>query len=207
VREEFTRYIRINSVMTRRAAGASTLSMSRLAGNRNQQRLIRRLRENGNGRKCIGRHDDTRTLPYRIVHHVPRVPGGRDRKVSFFPIILPRQRNPAQYSMDGCSIFREELALRYPAHGHALWEPDPGGLYEAVEVGDVGFIRNGYFHRLFNALRPPVVPSDSDASHGLKYPPKLQPRNPNHIRKDRDNHQDFCSPNVRKQLQEIYSLG
>ena len=40
--------------------------------------------------------------------------------------------------MDGCNIFREELAIRYPTHGHALWEPDPGGLYEAVEVGDVG---------------------------------------------------------------------
>jgi hypothetical protein len=104
--------------------------------------------------------------------------------------------------MDGCSIFREQLAIRYPTHGHALWEPDPGGLYNAVEVGDVGFIRNGYFHRLFNALqtRDPPSESDLDSSHGPKYPPKLQPRNPDHIRKGIDNHQDFYSKNVIKQF-------
>jgi hypothetical protein len=49
-------------------------------------------------------------------------------------------------------IFRDELGSRYPAYGHALWEPDPGELYNSVEVGDVGFIREGRFHRLFNAL-------------------------------------------------------
>jgi hypothetical protein len=51
-------------------------------------------------------------------------------------------------------IFREELAIRYPAYGHALWNPSPGGRYNAVEIGDVGFIREGYFHRLFNVLLP-----------------------------------------------------
>ncbi|KAH9977321.1 hypothetical protein BGW80DRAFT_846441 [Lactifluus volemus] len=51
-------------------------------------------------------------------------------------------------------IFRDELGLKHPAYGHALWEPDPGGLYNSVEVGDVGFIRGGRFHRLFNALLP-----------------------------------------------------
>ena len=101
--------------------------------------------------------------------------------------------------MDGCNIFREELAIRYPAHGHALWEPDPGGLYEAVEVGDVGFIRKGYFYRLFNALLPRDTPSDSDSFHGPRYPPQLKPKNLRHIRKTRDNHQDFYSKNVTKQ--------
>ena len=108
--------------------------------------------------------------------------------------------------MDGCSIYREEIAIRYPDNGHALWEPNPGGLYEAVEVGDVGFIHRGYFYRLFNALRPPDAPANSDASDGPTYPPKLKPRNPNHIRKDRDNHQDFCSRNVQKQVQENFAV-
>lgn len=49
--------------------------------------------------------------------------------------------------------FREELAKAYPAFGHALWEPDPGE-YPSVEVGDVGFVREGQFHRLFNVLLP-----------------------------------------------------
>ena len=109
--------------------------------------------------------------------------------------------------MDGCRIFREELAIRYPKHGHALWEPDPDGLYETVGVGDVGFIHGGYFYRLFNALSPPDAPSSADASDGPKYPPKLQPKNPHHIRRGTDNHQDFCSHNVTKQLQEIYASG
>lgn len=51
-------------------------------------------------------------------------------------------------------IFRQELAIAYPTYGNALWEPDPGGQYNAVEVGDVGFIRRGYFQRLFNVLLP-----------------------------------------------------
>lgn len=96
--------------------------------------------------------------------------------------------------MDGCSIFREELAIRYPDHGHALWEPDPRLLYEAVAVGDVGFIDKGYFHRLFNALCPPP---DSGSSNGPKYPPRLQPRNPR-LRKSRDSHQAFFSEKVTK---------
>ena len=97
--------------------------------------------------------------------------------------------------MDGCTIFREELFIRYPDHGHALWEPDPQDLYEAVAVGDVGFIRRGYFHRLFNALCPP--PDSDSPDGGLKYPPQLNPRNPR-LRKSRDSHQAFFSEKVTK---------
>lgn len=56
-------------------------------------------------------------------------------------------------------IFREELANGCPAYGYALWEPDPGEQYDAVEVGDVGFIRTGRFQRLFNVLYPKDHPS------------------------------------------------
>ncbi len=56
-------------------------------------------------------------------------------------------------------IFRWELAMSYPMYGTALWDPSPGPLYEAVEVGDVGYIRGGRFHRLFNALLPKGHPS------------------------------------------------
>ena len=51
-------------------------------------------------------------------------------------------------------IFREQLAIKYPAYGVALWEPSPGKLYSPVEIGDVGYVRGGKFHRLFNALLP-----------------------------------------------------
>jgi hypothetical protein len=59
-------------------------------------------------------------------------------------------------------IYREELAIKHPAYGHALWEPSPGGRYTSVEIGDVGFIRQGYFHRLFNILLPEDHPSHQD---------------------------------------------
>jgi hypothetical protein len=58
------------------------------------------------------------------------------------------------------NIFREELATKYSTYGHALWEPSPGGPYNAAEIGDVGFIREGGFHRLFNILL-----SGDDPSH------------------------------------------
>lgn len=56
-------------------------------------------------------------------------------------------------------IFSAQLASKYPAYGHALWVPDPVRLYCPVEVGDVGFIREGRFHRLLNALLPADHPS------------------------------------------------
>ncbi|KAH9066183.1 hypothetical protein EDB87DRAFT_1573806 [Lactarius vividus] len=74
--------------------------------------------------------------------------------------------------------FCEELAKAYPAFGHALWEPNPGE-YPPVEVGDVGFIRQGKFHRLFNALYSKDHPPDQ----GFGVPEdheQLQPI-PNHI--------------------------
>ena len=56
------------------------------------------------------------------------------------------------------SVYREQLTSLY--HGHALWEPDPANLYERVSVGDVGFIREGYFCRMFNVLLGPEHPSN-----------------------------------------------
>ena len=54
--------------------------------------------------------------------------------------------------------YREELGTAYPIFGYALWDPDPG-QYPRVEIGDVGFTREGKFHRLFNALLPEDHPS------------------------------------------------
>ncbi|KAH9960254.1 hypothetical protein BGW80DRAFT_78204 [Lactifluus volemus] len=70
----------------------------------------------------------------------------------FFPSCVLSSSSPMDYD-----IFREEL--KYPAFGHPLWDPSSGGLYNSVEVGDVGFIRDGKFHRLFNILLPADDPS------------------------------------------------
>ena len=56
-------------------------------------------------------------------------------------------------------IFREQLAIKYPSYGYALWEPRPENPNRPVQVGDVGFILEGRFCRLFNALLPADDPS------------------------------------------------
>jgi hypothetical protein len=63
--------------------------------------------------------------------------------------------------MADCDIFREQLAIKYPLYGHALWEPSPRHPDKPLQVGDVGFIRKGKFHRLFllNVLLPANDPS------------------------------------------------
>ena len=51
-------------------------------------------------------------------------------------------------------IFREQLGTMFPKYGHALWDPSPRKPDRPVRVGDVGFIRMGKFHCLFNVLCP-----------------------------------------------------
>ena len=56
--------------------------------------------------------------------------------------------------MSHYNTFRDQLAIAHPALGYALWDPDPGEQCPPVEIADVGYIRRGKFHRLFNALLP-----------------------------------------------------
>ena len=96
--------------------------------------------------------------------------------------------------MPECDIFREQLAIKYPLYGHALWEPSPRYPNKPVQVGDVGFIREGKFRRLFNALLP-----ENDPSHECGVPEchePLVPSLPDHleIRSLARNH--YCSTAV-----------
>jgi hypothetical protein len=50
------------------------------------------------------------------------------------------------------TVYNQQLSSL--CHGHALWEPDPGLLYDHVSIGDVGYIRNGCFVRMLNVLLP-----------------------------------------------------
>ena len=56
--------------------------------------------------------------------------------------------------------FRIQLAFKHPEFGHALWDTNPGDD-PSVEVGDVGFTRQGKFHRLFNARYSADHPSNN----------------------------------------------
>ena len=52
-------------------------------------------------------------------------------------------------------IYSQELVSL--GKGYALWEPDPSSRPQ-VELGDVGYIRDGGFHRLFNIHLQPDDP-------------------------------------------------
>ena len=67
-------------------------------------------------------------------------------------------------------IFREQLAIRHPWDGHALWEPRPRNPNRSVQIGDVGFILEGRFHRLFSALLP-----EGDPSQDSRLPEHYEP--------------------------------
>ena len=91
-------------------------------------------------------------------------------------------------------IFREQLAIKYPAFGHALWEPEPRNPNRPVQVGDVGFIREGRFYRLFNAL----LPAD-DPSHERGVPEYHEPLVPSlldHIDRGSRCPNNYCSAGV-----------
>ncbi|KAN0133862.1 hypothetical protein V8E53_008294 [Lactarius tabidus] len=95
-------------------------------------------------------------------------------------------------------IFRHHLAIKHPAYGHALWEPSPGYSYPAVEIGDVGFVREGRFHRLFNVLLPAEDPSHEN--YGVpEYHEQLTLRMRNHIIPSALGPNNLCSARVTSQ--------
>ncbi|KAI9439505.1 hypothetical protein H4582DRAFT_1812255 [Lactarius indigo] len=95
-------------------------------------------------------------------------------------------------SMAQYDIFRDQLAIKYPTYGHALWEPNPGGLYHAIEVGDVGCVLKGKFLRLFNALLPADHPSHQQSGVPEFHEP-LRPSLADHIDSGTRGPENFCS--------------
>lgn len=96
--------------------------------------------------------------------------------------------------MTDYDIFREQLGIRYPGYGHALWDPSPNNPDRPVEVGDVGFIRRGRFHRLFNALLP-----EDDELQDLgvpEYYERLEPNMKKHVSKSSLTSNDYCSTGI-----------
>ena len=92
-------------------------------------------------------------------------------------------------------IFREQLGVKYTAYGHALWEPSPGKLYSPVEVGDVGYVREGKFHRLFNALLPADHPSHRRFGVPEHHEP-LAPHTSEHIDTGTLSSDHYCSQGI-----------
>jgi hypothetical protein len=100
-------------------------------------------------------------------------------------------------------IFREQLGIRFPAYGHALWDPSPRKLDRPVKIGDVGFIRRGKFYSLFNVLRP--TGEQSDVPEGYE---QLIPRTLDHITETSLNSGHYCSLGVGVQPElDIHHAG
>lgn len=68
-------------------------------------------------------------------------------------------------------IYHDQLATTNFAYGHALWNPDPGAGHGPVTIGDVGYVREGRFNRLFNAL----VPAHDESHCGIPLPELFEP--------------------------------
>jgi hypothetical protein len=98
--------------------------------------------------------------------------------------------------MDHYDVYRDQLSIKHPSFGHALWDPAPVGEYGPVKIGDVGYVREGRFFRLFNALLPADDPSHKETPLPEYHEP-LIPNFRNHIYKGTPlmpNH--YCSAGV-----------
>ncbi len=63
------------------------------------------------------------------------------------------------------NIYREQLWPLY--HGSALWKPNPvESIYNQVSIGDVGYIYEGSFIRMFNV----TLPWDDESNRTLGEP-------------------------------------
>ena len=91
-------------------------------------------------------------------------------------------------------IFRDQLAIRYPGYGHALWEPSPENL-PVVGIGDVGYICEGKFHRLFNIFLSADDPSHETYGVPDNHEP-FRPKVSEHVRTGILRPDNFCSVGV-----------
>jgi hypothetical protein len=99
-------------------------------------------------------------------------------------------------------IFREQLAIKYPSYGYALWEPSPANPNRPVQVGDVGFIREGRFYRLFGALLPA---DDSSQQLGVpEYHEPLVPTLSDHVATVPLGRNNYCSAGVKVEADPGY---
>ncbi|SRR6266849_7159476 len=56
------------------------------------------------------------------------------------------------------TVYRDQLSSL--SHGLALWNPDPPNKIYHVSVGDVGYVHEGTFIRMFNVMLPWDDPSN-----------------------------------------------
>ena len=92
------------------------------------------------------------------------------------------------------SIYREQLSSQY--QGLALWDPNPvEGLFNDpghVSIGDVGYLDNGAFMRIFNVK----LPRDNRSNKFIEIPEGYKPlnwENFNNVRRSEVNQEEYHS--------------
>lgn len=84
---------------------------------------------------------------------------GLEGRVNSRNLSLPITTHTESDGMASHNVYSDQLLTLQ--RGFALWEPDPAGEYEHVEVGDVGYLMWGSFQRLFNVFLPAEHPSQN----------------------------------------------
>ena len=108
----------------------------------------------------------------------------------YFPPIMPVDQP--------FNVYREQLTSKY--HGIALWHPNPvAGLYDCghVSIGDVGYMCDGDFMRMFNV----TLPWDDPSNQKLGIPKDFKPLDQSHsvkVRGGRFLQAEYHSPYVSK---------
>jgi hypothetical protein len=73
------------------------------------------------------------------------------------PQLSAERTHPCYLPMVAYETYASALVMK--GHGHPLWEPDPG-QYAPVELGDVGYLYEGAFVKLFNVSKDIDDPSN-----------------------------------------------
>jgi hypothetical protein len=96
------------------------------------------------------------------------------------------------------NIYQEQLSSQY--HGLALWDPKPvKNLHKQpghVSIGDVGYLYNGAFMRIFNVTLPWDDPSNKLLGEPGKYEP-IKPSSCN-ICYTEIHEGEYCTPHVSR---------
>ena len=73
-------------------------------------------------------------------------------------------------------VYRDQLSAL--SRGLALWNPDsPKKIYNTVSIGDVGYVHDGTFIRMFNVTRP----WDDESNRTLCEPDRYEPLDSDHL--------------------------
>jgi hypothetical protein len=88
------------------------------------------------------------------------------------------------------SICRNQLSSVY--HGIALWHPSPLEGFNHISIGDVGYLNEGAFIRIFNATLPRDDPSNKFIEISEGYKP-LKRQHSNNVRRSEVRQEEYYS--------------